>query len=661
LELPLAPGGAHFLTAVSRRSRAGLGLALLAIAVAHGRALAQTEPGATTPTTPASATASPSPAVPAATPRPLGLRETTTASLTFIGQGTAGPGQVGPEAAGFIAGRPLAPNTPYDLLTSAPLVSGNSGIGELLTTFSEATRGFDVHVTAGLASVRGSVTNAVYWGENLMPTLNPHLGSQALPYAVAFPSHPGQDDGTATRLSVLSGSAATPDGNLALRGGWFDLTQTDRFVFTQPAMTSENPAIAYAPAESLTSGVPQLDDWAPVATALPLQGVDLTAKRGTATLELSNAALPALPGESARLSLGSIVFDRGEGTRFSAELLHATTSGLTFLTTIPFGAQPTFFQTPQGLLPASLLNGQRQTIAGVRAAFHAVPALGIDGVVEIGRSWFASTLAARPGTDAPGGFYHAGLIETRGRATASLDFFRMEPRYAPMILPYGVPENQWSVAFAWPGQWLKSNYQLIDNSVLGVNRQGYRLRYFIDHGPFELHLEYTELRQIDAETFASAQQTGFIDGYYLPQPASAATFGRQQRSALWATWHPTFGDFTLDIVDDALYRPFIASRPEDAVSYEVPQAVLSYSRRFSPALLAATGYGRYALKGTFSEPIDFAERLFFAGIEVRQTPRASLLVTFRRTAFGGITTYPLVPNSPDFTGSMIVAEQRLRM
>jgi hypothetical protein len=585
----------------------------------------------------------------------------TEASLTFVSQNASGPGQIAPEAAGFIGGSPLAPNTPYDLFSSAPQVSGESGIGELLSTATLALKNFDLGLTAGAGSVNGSVTNASYWGENLMPTLNPHLGSQALPYAVTFPTRPGEDDANVARLSVLAGGAATADGNLRVGVGWLDLTQTDRFVFAQPALTSVNPAIAYAPAESLSSGLPGLDSWQPLANALPLQGADLVAKTGTATVELTNASLPSLPGESARLSLGSIVLDRGEGTRFSAQLLHASTAGLTFVTTVPFGGDPTFLASPQGTLPTSMLSGQEQTIAGVSGAFHVARRFGVDGSVELGRSWYASALAASPGTAAPGGYYHAGASQTHGRATAMVDFYRMEPRYAPMILPYGVPENQWSVAFAWPGQWLKSNYQLIDNSVLGVNRQGYRFRYSVDKGPLEVHLEYTQLRQIAPETTVSSLETGFVDGYYLPQRPDAATLGTQKRSGLWTAWHPRFGDVTLDIVDDTLYRPFLATHPEDAVSYEVPQAVATYARHVSAKLVASVGTGRYALKGTFSEPLDFAERLYFAGFELAQTPRSALLVTYRRTTSRGVTTYPLLLNSPAFAGTAFIVEQRLRM
>jgi hypothetical protein len=612
------------------------------------------------------ASASPSPAATAAsvaspTPRVLGLHGSLDASLTSIDQSTNGPGQIGPEAQGFIAGSPLAPNTPYDLFSSAPQVPGIAGLAQAIGTATYGFARFDASVTGGFGYVNGSVTNAAYWGESLFPTLNPHLGSQALPYAIVFPTHAGEDDARVFRASLLGGSLATADGDLRVRGGYFDLAQTDRFAFAQPALTSVNPAIGFATAESLGNGVPNLDDWNPTSTQLPLDGFDAVGKRGDASLELTNAALAALPGEMARLTMGSLVVDHGEGTRFSGDLVHIVTSGLPFLTTVPFGANPTYENTPQGVLPTSTLDGQRQTVAGMRGTFHISTSYSLDGVVEIGRSWYDASDAAMPGTSKPGGFYHVGFTKTQGRITAMLDLYRMEPRYAPIILPYGVPENQWSAAFAWPGQWLKSNYQSIDNSVLGVNRQGYRFRYYVAKGPLEVHLEYTDLRQIEPETTVTAEETGFVDGYYLPQMPDAATFGRQKRYGFWSAWHPSFGDVILDIVDDTLNRPTVAGRPLDGVSYEVPQAILTFDRHISPNVIASAGLGRYAMDGRFSEPIDFSERAFLAGAEVRETSQASLLVSFRRFAFGGITTDPSVPGSPNFTGSLITVEQRLHL
>ena len=533
-----------------------------------------------------------------------------------------------------------------------------AGIGSIISTANYGLPKFDLSATAGLGYVRGSITNASYWTESLMPTINPHVGSEALGYRIIFPTHAGQDDGTTLRVSALSGSIATADGNLKIRGGWFDLAQSDRFVFAQPALTSVNPSIAYAPAETLSNGLPGTDLWQPYESALPLAGVDVVAKQSIDTLELTNAALPSLPGDSALLTMGSFVMDHGEGTRFSAQVAHISTGGTPFVTTVPFGTNPTFQDTPQGTLPSSTLSGQQQTVAGLRGTFHVDTGWNVDGIVEIGRSWYEAFPAVRPGTEAPGGYYHVGLIKTQGRVTASLDLYRMEPRYATIILPYGAPENQWSAAFAWPGQWLKSNYQMIDNSVLGVNRQGFRFRYYVDKGPLEVHLEYTYLRQIDYETVSTSTQAGFVDGYYLPQQNGFGTLGTQKRYAGWIAWHPSFGDLTLDLVEDELYRPFYASHPGDTVSYTVPQAVLTYSRHISPLVVVAAGMGSFGMNGAFSEPLDFFQRLYFAGIEMQQTPQASLLVSFRRTTFAGISTYPPSPLSPDFTGSALIVEQR---
>lgn len=634
---------------------AGLGaLVASCTAVAFAQAF-QPSPSPT-----ASPTPSPSPAVPlspAARPRQLGLDFATTVSGTFLDQNTSGPGQIGPEVG--LIGAPLSPNTPYDTFASAPLTPGVAGIVQALTTVTERTKTLDIELDAALAYAGGSVTNASYWGENLIPTMNPHMGSQALPYAVVFPTAPGQDDGSNFRLSILGGSLATADGNLAFRFGYFDLTQTERFVFAQPPLTSVNPAIAYAPAETLSSGLPGSDDFIPLSSQLPLDGADVVAKEGIASFELTSAALPSPPELSARATIGSLVFDHGEGTRYALEVLHATTSGASFETSVPFGADPRFFDTPQGVLTTSTLSGQQQTIIGASASVHVVPNWNLDGIVEIGRSWYDAQGVAMPGTSEPGGFYHLGLAKTVGRATASIDVYRMEPRYATIVLPYGVPENQWGAAWAWPAPWLGSSYQLVDNTELGVNRQGYRLRYFLDKGPIEVHLEFTDLRQIDASTSVTSQQMGFVGGYFPTQLPLRATLGRQKRYGFWTTWHASFGDLTFDFIDDQLARPWVV--PSDNVALDVPQAVLTYSRHFSPAFVLATGIGRYGMIGTFSEPVDFAQRIFFVGAIFKETAKASILATFRRNAFGGNPSYPPIPTSPDFTGSQLIVEQRYQI
>lgn len=592
---------------------------------------------------------------------PHGVQFSTALSATLIDQSTNGPGQAGPEAAGFANGSPNSPNTPYDLFSSAPQVPGVAGVEQALTTATLALPKYNFSLTGGIARVDGSITNAAYWGENLLPPLNPHLGSTALPYGVTFPTHAGQDDASAVRVALLSGSAETADHGLSVRAGYFDLTQSDRFVFVQPALTSVNPAIAYAPAESLSPGLAGADTWQSAATALPLHGLDAVARRGNAVLEITSAALPSLPGDTALINMASLVVDHGEGTRMSAQYLHAATAGAPFTTTVPFGAAPSFATYPQGVLPVSTLSGQHQTVAGLREAFHLAPALRLDGIAEIGRSWYVSDMPDDPGSEKPGGYYHVGVRRTRHRATASLDLYRMEPRYATLILPYGAPENQWSATFAWPGQWLKSNYQLIDNSVLGVNRQGYRLGYALDKGPLEFHAEFVDLRQIAPETTATAIEDGFVDGYYLPQLPDSATLGRQKRAGMWIAWHQKFADVTLDAVDDTLSRPNAPGHPADRVAYDVPQTMLTFSRRVSPAVTAAAGMGRYAMHGVFSEPIDFAQRLWFSGLQIQETAKSALLLSFRRSNFRGTPIDPASAASPNFSATTLIVEQRLQL
>jgi hypothetical protein len=277
------------MTSGARIVMPALTIALAIVASANDRAGAQSADASPTPT---------------ASARPLGLHTSADLSATYLDSATHGPGQNGPEAAGFIAGSPLAPNTPYDLFSSAPDVPGISGVARLLGTVDYGFKRFDASVSGGFGFVDGSVTNAAYWGESLFPTLNPHLGSGALPYRIAFPTHAGGDDAEAFRASITGGSLATADGALRVRAGYLDLAQTDRFVFAQPALTSVNPAIAFAPAESLTNGVATLASWQPDATQLPLLGLDAVGRHGDATLELTSSALPSLPGESARLTLG---------------------------------------------------------------------------------------------------------------------------------------------------------------------------------------------------------------------------------------------------------------------------------------------------------------------------------------------------------------------
>ncbi|HEV3087966.1 MAG TPA: hypothetical protein VGX96_12135 [Candidatus Elarobacter sp.] len=637
-------------------------LCALATFAAPTPALAQTAPASAAPQAPASPPVQSSPS-PAPSQRPGTVRFAVDAHTTFISQGTHGPGIVPPEAGGFANGDPLSPLTPYEVFSSAPLVPGNALESALYVRPAYAGRTFDAGVTLGLGYVRGSTTNAVYWGESPFAPLNPHLGAQRLPYRVTFPTHAGSDDGTGFVASILSGTVLTKDGNLALRAGWFDLAQTAQFVFVQPAITGALPSLGMTTPESLGDGTASLDAWQPSSQYLLLHGIDLVGKHGLATVELTSATLPSLPGTSARMNMASVVVDHGEGTRYTAQYLHVATGGDLISTTILYGGDNRIEFSPQGPLPASMIGGQRQRIFGLGATFHATKAL--DAVAELGHSTYDADHVAQPGTGKAGNYAHLGISRTTGRATASLDFYRNEAYYAQELLPYGAPENVWSIAWSWPGQWLKSNYQLINDFPVNIDRQGYRVRYALKGGgsPLDVRASYANFGQIEPITYANALKTGFVDGFFLPQPNNAATLGRQHQFGLFVGWHPAFADLTIDYAEDTMRRRAVLAHPEDTVSYDNPEVVLTLSRHVDKNLLVSAGVARYGMRGSFGAAttnVDFAQRTAFAGLQLAESARTTSLLTLRRSALAGIPSRPGGP-PPDFTGTLFVFEQRYRL
>ncbi|MBV9439735.1 MAG: hypothetical protein JOZ24_07065 [Candidatus Eremiobacteraeota bacterium] len=645
------------------RSNAPRAAAVAALVVGlRGVASAQAGPAGSPVPSPSPSTGSPAPSPSASpSPQPGRVRWSVDAHATFVSSASGGPGLRPPEAAGFVAGSPLSPNTPYDVFSSAPLVAGNAVESAWYVRPAYTSRAFTVSLNVGAGWVRGSTTIASYWGESLFATLNPHLGATRLPYRIAFPAHAGGDDGSAFVASILGGTIATNDGALALRAGWFDLAQTLPFVFAQPPVTNAPPAIALATTESLGGGTAALDAWGPPAAMLPLHGVDVVAKRGAATIEISDAALPAPPATPVRLRSVALVVDRGGGLRLAGQIATIATGGAPVGTTVLFGADPSLLSTAQGALPSSTIGGQRERIYGASAALRA--ARNLDALLEFGVSTYDADGVARPGTGHVGRYEHAGLSRTAGAARVALDVYRNEPYYATALLPYGAAENVWSAAWSWPGQWLKSNYQLINDVPVNVDRQGYRASYTVKGSALEAHAAYANFGEIAPLSLGNALQTGFVDGFFLPQPDAGATLGRQHQYALFFAWHPALADLTLDLVDDTMRRPGVPGRAQDNVSYEAPEAVLTLSRRVSPAALLAAGVGRYAMRGSFSATstnVDYAERVGFIGAQFAQGAHGAALLTLRRATFAGIPS-ALGGRSPDFAAWLLVLEQRYRL
>lgn len=594
---------------------------------------------------------------PSPSPSPHGIALSVSGSNVFINQSTGGPGTTPPEGPGFAAGSPLSPMSPYDWFNAAPTVPGVTGVAQYAVTATYDTPAIKMQATAGLAFVTGSVTNAAYWSEPLLPNVDIHDLSRAIPYAIAFPTHAGQDDATVFNANVLSGSIGAPDDSWRLRGGYFDLQQGDRFVFAPPPLTNVTPSLGEQTAETLGPGMPSIDGWPSSPTSLPLLGIDAYAKRDGLSFEFSDALLPALAGTSARLVMGSVVSDRGDAGRYSFQVASVAISGNPIETTTTFGIDPNVAFTPQGALSTSTLGNQSETIAGGRAFFH--PAKNYDALIEIGESWYDAGISAHPGTALPGWYEHASLARHMGDDAVSLDFYRFDARYADVILPYGIAENIWSVAWSWPGVWLKSTYQLVDNTIAGANREGFRLHFDHPGKTVEAHATLATYRQIAPNVIGNATQDGFVDGFFLVQGNRFGTIGTDRQVGLYAAWHLAHDDVVFDGVDDFLYRPALPGHSIDIVNVRTPEAVLSVQHHFSKRLIAAVGYGRYEASGQWATtPVYGVWGIGFGGVQFATGPHAALLIEARRY---GLTGLPSVPNgvAPTMTGTAFVVDQRI--
>jgi len=578
-------------------------------------------------------------------------------SNVFINQSTVGPGITPPEGPGFANGSPLSPMSPYDWFSSAPVTPGVTGIFQYEITGNYHFNGATLGATFGLADLTGSTTNGLYWSEPLIPNLNDHALARTVPYSIVFPTHAGQDDAAVFSPSVLRATLTADDQSWALRGGYFDLHQTDRFVFAPPPITNVTPALGPTIAETLGPGTPSIDAWPSSATTLPLLGADALVKHGSASLEFTDALLPALTGTSARLLMGSVVLDRGDYGRFSVQAAHLWTAGNAISTTTYYGGAQQVYDTPQGRLFTSVLTNQEESIGGARAFFH--PLAHWDALVELGRSTYNAVPAAEPGTQHFGNFQHFALARHFGNDVATLEYHRFDATYATLILPYGIPENIWSAAWSWPGVWLKSTYQIVDNSTIGANRAGFHFRYDHTNKPVEVHVSYGDWRQLIPETFANASQTGFVDGYFLLQKNRFATYGSDRQIGLYAAWHLSHDDFAFDGVEDYLQRNADAGQAIDTVAMRTPELIVSWQHHFSKSLLALGGYGRYEAVGTWATtPVDAIYGLGFGGVEFTTGPNTALLVEARHYGLVGLPSAPAgLP--PTMKGTALVVDQRI--
>jgi hypothetical protein len=600
------------------------------------------------------AQASPSPA-PSAKPSKFNLKLETYTSGT--NQQMVGPGTTPVEGPAFSAGGQLGPGTPYDMFSGAPLATGQGLTQDfLLKPIYAVSPNFDVSVTIGYGSATGSGNVVNYWGDALMPSINTNLGSRAFTIQPAFTTHNGQDPISATKLGFLSGSIVDRNGNGGLSVGWFSLHQSVPWALNQAPWTNTPFQLAPQIPQSIGDGAPSNDVLKEGPTVLPLSGADFWVKDDLATLEITSADLPAPSTSPARILTGSLVIDHGSGLKYSGQLTSLTTWGPDTANVL-FGSNGSLVNG----VPQSTVLGQHMILVGTGATF---PLGTADGELRYGYSCYgASGTALSSASCTSGNYYYGKLHEGFSHFDVALEGVRNEAGYAPAILDYGTIQNVWSYPAAWPGTWLRGNYQLVDNSEVGSNRQGGRiLTTFIVSG-VEVRLAFAQYAQIQPLSATTAFLPGFVEPYFLPQTSVLGSTGYEQHWEGWFNYHAKFADITLDLSQVNTWRQAPIGAPQDNVLMQYPSGVLTLARNFGPKVSGAAGVARFALNGQFDTSgvnnASLAQDVVFAGVELRSNGTTGYGLQWRLYSVEGTPTIPGAL-SPAFHGPQIQFYQRFK-
>jgi hypothetical protein len=578
-----------------------------------------------------------------------------------VNQQMVGPGANGAaEIPNFQAGGPLAPAVPYDLFSGSPTTTGQAISQDLIIhpTY-QLTNALDIAASFGYGSVGGSGNVAGYWGDALMPTINPHLGSRAISIPPFFATHNGQDSVSGTRVSVLDGSLALHNGKGAFDAGWFDLHQAVPFVFQQAPQTNTPFQLSPQLPQSIGDGTPSLDVFKGVSPLLKLHGYDVWGTIDAVTVEATNADLPAPPGIMARESSLSGVYQAGQ-VKIGAEIAHLATSGLVN-SRVVFGGNATYTLDGAAVVPFSSVTGQRMTVEG---ASLTLPLATADADFRYGHSCYSGDgVAVAASSCTSGNYYYAKFHQGFSKFDLALEFVRFEPEYAPALLPYGTLENTWSAPFAFPGSWLHQDYQFVDNSEVGANRQGIRASTtFLVYG-VEARIAVARYGQVSPYDLTTGNEPGFVEPYLSPQlTTTQGVRGTETHASLWLGAHPKIFDITLELSDVITNRVAPGGRPQDAISVDYPSYVFSISRLFG-RFLGGIGNARYGVDGSYDivgvKNADLAQNIVFAGLQYRANGNTAYGLQYQIFSVDGS---PVIPGtlSPAYHGPQIQFYQRLK-
>ena len=377
------------------------------------------------------------------------------------------------------------------MFSGGPLVTGE-GISQdfLLKPIYAVTHNWDITTaTIGYGSASGSGNVVNYWGDAIMPSINANVGSRAYTLTPAFPTHNGQDPISATKLGVLSGAILDHGGNGALTIGWLSLHQNVSWALSQAPWTNTPFQLAPQIPGSIGNGAPSNDVLKQGPTVLPLAGADFWVKKDINSLEITSAFLPAPTTSAARILSASFMQDHGDGLRYSLQVTGLNENGPD-TGNVLFGSLPNIVNG----VGQSTVFGQHMLVAGAGAVF---PLGDSDADLRYGYSCYGAVGVATPtGSCTTGSFYYGKVHHGFAHFDVALEGTRFDPTYAPAILDYGTLENVWSYPAAWPGTFLRGDYQLVDNSQVGPNRQGGKITTTFIVAGVEVRLAFGQYAQI---------------------------------------------------------------------------------------------------------------------------------------------------------------------
>ncbi len=220
------------------------------------------------------------------------------------------------------------------------------------------------------------------------------------------------------------------------------------------------------------------------------------------------------------------------------------------------------------------------------------------------------------------------------------------------------------MAWSWPGVWLKSTYQLVDNSVVGANRAGFHVKYDHNSKYLEMHASYGEItgEQPHTRNRGECIPSGLRRRLLPLQQNGFAMIGHDRQLGLYVAWHlPSDDDVVFDGVEDYLNRDADAGQPLDVVDTRSPLVVLSWAT----TLAASTLRGRRLRPlrndwkmGDYTRRRNLRRWLRRRPARDGERTRRGPLVEGRRYALTGLPSIPYGP-PPTMRGTAFIVDQKI--